>query len=140
MKHKLIFLIFGIYFGFVLSRVEASDFNLIYGMFTGADLKLAWVIITAIVVGYLGMRLLYALGNRTSGGQPVKVSLKPLRRMNIAGGLVFGLGWGLSGACPGTVLAQLGEGKVLAVFTVAGLILGTYLFALMRERWPELDR
>ena len=139
-KSKLIFLLFGIYFGFVLSRVEASDFNLIYGMFTGADLKLAWVIITAIVVGCLGMRLLYALGNRTSGGQQVKVSLKPLRRMNIAGGLVFGLGWGLSGACPGTVLAQLGEGKVLAVFTVAGLIMGTYLFAVMKERWPGMDR
>ena len=139
-KRKLIFLIFGIYFGFVLSRVEASDFNLIYGMFTGADLKLAWVIITAIVVGHLGMRLLYALGNRTSGGDQVKVSVKPLRWMNVAGGLIFGLGWGLSGACPGTVLAQLGEGKILAVFTVAGLILGTYLFAVMKERWPGMDR
>ena len=139
-KRKLIFLLFGIYFGFVLSRVEASDFNLIYGMFTGADLKLAWVIITAIVVGHVGMLLLYALGNRTSGGEQVKVSVKPLRWMNVAGGLVFGLGWGLSGACPGTVLAQLGEGKVLAVFTVVGLILGTYLFAVLKERWPGLDR
>ncbi len=139
MNRKLLFLLFGVCFGFVLSRVGASDFDLIYGMFIGAELKLAWVIITAIVVGHLGMRLLYYRGNKTFRGEPIKVDKKPLRWQNAAGGLIFGIGWGISGACPGTVLAQLGEGKVLALFTVAGLVLGTYLFALLMERWFDLE-
>ncbi len=139
MKRKLLFLFFGLCFGFALSRVGAADFDLIYGMFTGADLKLAWVMITAIAVGFLGMHLLQAGGMRTFGGEAIKVDKKPLSWKNAAGGLVFGLGWGISGACPGTVLAQLGEGKLLAFFTVAGLIAGTYLFALLVERWPRLS-
>ncbi len=139
MNRKLWFLFFGICFGFVLSRVGASDYNLIYGMFTGAELKLAWVIITAIVVGHLGMRLLSFRGNRTRQGDSITVDKKPLRWQNAAGGLIFGIGWGISGACPGTALAQLGEGKMLALFTVAGLVLGTYLFALLMERWFDLE-
>ncbi len=139
MKRKIIFLFFGICFGFALSRVGASDFDLIYGMFTGTELKLAWVMITAIVVGNIGMRLLHIRGNRTYNGEEIKVDKKPLSWRNAVGGLIFGLGWGSSGACPGTVLAQLGEGKILALFTVAGLILGTYLFALLIELNPRVD-
>jgi uncharacterized membrane protein YedE/YeeE len=51
-----------------------------------------------------------------------------VHRGNVFGGLLFGLGWGLSGSCPGTALVQLGSGQVIAAFTIAGIVLGNWLF------------
>ncbi len=132
------FLVFGILFGFALSRVGASEFDLIYNMFIGTDFKLVNVIMMAIVVGFLGMRLLQARGNKTRSGQALKISHKKLGRFSLWGAALFGLGWGMAGACPGTVLAQLGEGKIFAFFTFAGMIYGTYLYARLKEKTPEL--
>lgn len=134
MGRKLGLGLVGVVFGFALSRSGASEYNYIHSMFTGEDLHLAFLMATAIAVGAAGMFLLRRAGNRTYDGKPVKTKFKPLNWGNAVGGTIFGLGWGLAGACPGTVLAQLGEGKVLALFTVAGLLLGTYAYALMSGR------
>lgn len=139
MSRKLAFLGLGTYFGFVLSRVGASEYDLIYFMFTLEDLKLAWVIITAIITAGLVMKLLKALGSTGYKGREIDIKQKPLSPLNVVGGIVFGMGWAISGACPGTALAQVGEGKLLGLFTFAGLILGTYLYALLVEKNPELS-
>ena len=138
MSRKMGFLGFGILFGFTLSRVGASEFDLIFRMFTGEDLTLAWVIITAILVGFLGMRILQGQRRVTRSGEPLKISRKNLGRWSLWGAALFGLGWGMAGACPGTVLAQLGEGKIFGYFTFAGMIGGTYLYALLKEKTPGL--
>ncbi len=138
MNKKNCLLAFGIFFGFVLSRVGASDFNLIYGMFTGSDLKLAGVMITAIIVGAIGMQLVKRTNKPMKNGEPLKISQKKLGRYSLFGAAIFGLGWGLSGACPGTVLAQLGEGKVLGLFTFLGIICGTYIYGVLKEKNAEL--
>jgi uncharacterized membrane protein YedE/YeeE len=132
------YLLSGAAFGFALSLAGASEYDLIYGMFTGRDLTLAYLMAFAIAVGALGMRVLRARGNRTVDGRVIAVKQRPLTAMTALGGAIFGLGWGLTGACPGTVLAQLGEGKLLGLFTVAGLIVGTYVYALLVERYPQL--
>ncbi len=137
MGRNTTFLILGTVFGFTLSRVGASEYDLIYGMFTGTDLTLAWVMITAIIIGHFGMRLLNLAGGKTRRGEKVSVKAKPLKSITIVGGLIMGVGWGLSGACPGTVLAQLGEGKFIALGTIAGLVLGTYTYALLVERGSD---
>jgi len=139
-RRAIAYLLFGAFFGFALSRVNASHYDLIYGLFSGTDLKLAWVMATAIIVGGAGMVVLRALGNRTITGEPVKVHEKPLYWGNVAGGAIFGLGWALSGTCPGTLLAQVGEGAVYGLFTLAGIVGGTYLYAWLAERWPAIDR
>ncbi len=138
MGKKIGFLGFGTLFGFALSRVGASDFNLIFGMFTGQDLKLVWVILTAVVVGFIGMRVLRLRAKQTISGQPLKISYKKLGHWSLMGGALFGIGWGLAGACPGTVLAQLGEGKIFALFTFTGMIYGTYIYARLKENNTEL--
>lgn len=138
MKKKTGFLGFGLIFGFALSRVGASDFNLIFDMFVLDNLKLPGVMLTAIIVGFIGMRLLARQKAGTRSGEPLKISEKKLGKWGLAGALLFGLGWGMSGACPGTVLAQLGEGKLLGFATFAGMILGTYIYALLKERIAEL--
>lgn len=134
------FLLFGGLFGFFLSRVGASDYDLIYAMFALTDLTLAWVIMTAIVTAALGMRLLLSVRKCALNGQRISVKQKPLVWLNAAGGLVFGAGWAMSGACPGTVLAQIGEGKLLALATALGLVAGTYLYAVLSEKWPFLGK
>lgn len=138
MSKNLQYMIFGTIFGFVLSRVGASDYDLIFKMFTAEDLKLAYVIITAILTAGVSMRVLARFGMKGRGGAPINVSKKPLQmKKNIIGGTIFGLGWAISGACPGTVLAQVGEGKLLGLVTMFGMILGTFLYAVMAERQKE---
>ena len=131
MVKKTGFLLAGIFFGFVLSRSGASDYNYIYYMFTGENLKLALLMGTAIVVGAIGMMVLKALGNKDIRGGEIAINRKPLNKNTVIGGILFGVGWAVSGACPGTVLAQIGEGKVLGLFTFLGMLFGTYLYALM---------
>ncbi len=132
MKAKVLLL--GIVFGFTLTQVRASEYDMIYKMFIGTDLTIAWVILTAIVVGFLGMSILKLTGNTTVNGQKLEISRKPLRRGVLFGAALFGTGWGLSGACPGTVLAQIGSGRVLGLFTLAGMLLGTYAYALLMQK------
>ena len=137
MEKKLGLLLFGIVFGFTLSRVGASNYDLIVGMFTGRDLTLAWVMITAIIIGGLGMQVLKRYTQPVKSGEALKISHKKLGRFSLIGAAIFGVGWGISGACPGTVLAQLGEGKIYGLFTFLGMIGGTYLYALIKENRPE---
>lgn len=134
MNKNIKYLLFGIIFGFALSRVGASDYDLIFLMFAGENFKLAYVIITAIVVAAIGMRFLAAKGYKGYKGLEIDVKKKPLNKNTILGGIIFGTGWGISGACPGTVLAQVGEGKILGIVTMLGMILGTYVYALLIER------
>ena len=129
------YLLFGLIFGFTLSRVGASDFDMLHLMFRLENLKIAWVIITAIITAFFGMRILAMTGNRTYDGDKVKVSKKKLDwRNNVIGGVLFGIGWGMTGACPGTVLAQVGEGKLLGIISMAGMLLGTYVYAWLVEK------
>lgn len=138
MLRNIAFLGFGGIFGFALSRVEASNYDLIFNMFTGENLKLAWVILTAIVTAFIGIKVLFLTGGNGFNGQPIEVKKKSLSKFNIIGGMIFGIGWAISGACPGTVLAQIGEGKVFGFFTFAGMVYGTYLYALAVEKCPRI--
>ncbi|NCB41853.1 MAG: hypothetical protein EOM59_04460 [Clostridia bacterium] len=139
MKKNSKYLFFGIIFGFALSRVGASDYNLIFLMFAGEDFKLAYVILSAIVVAAIGMRVLAKKGYKGYKGLEIKVKKKPFNRNTVLGGIIFGIGWGISGACPGTVLAQVGEGKLLGIVSMLGMILGTYAYALLAEGKGKKD-
>lgn len=134
MIKKIGYLLAGLLFGFTLSRSGASEYNFIYYMFTGENLKLALLMGTAVVVGTIGMRLLKARGNKDVNGREIQINRKPLNKYTVIGGILFGIGWAVTGACPGTVLAQIGEGKILGVFTFAGMLFGTYLYALKNEK------
>lgn len=138
MGRKIGFLLAGVFFGFTLSRSGASDYNYIYHMFTGENLKLALLMGTAIIVAAIGMIILKALGNKDVKGKEIKINRKPLNKYTIIGGILFGIGWAVSGACPGTVLAQIGEGKVLGLVTFLGMLVGTYIYARTAEKNPRL--
>lgn len=133
MLKKIEYLLMGMFFGFTLSRSGASDYNFIYQMFTGQNLKLALLMGTAIIVGAIGMIILKAFGNRDIQGKAIRINRKPFNKYTVIGGILFGIGWAVSGACPGTVLVQLGEGKILGIMTFLGMICGTYIYAVIAE-------
>lgn len=118
---QLVFLACGAGFGFLLSRARATDFDAITDMFLLRDLHLMGVIGVAIATAAVGIALLRARGRQG------ELAPKPYHRLVFAGGLIFGVGWALSGTCPGTALAQVGEGRVYALVTVLGILAGTWL-------------
>ena len=132
-RYRPAFFAAGVYFGFILSRTGISDFRLIHGFFTGKDFTVGGVMLAAIITAYAGMRILRSR-KKTLDGQPLQIKHKKLHKYSLAGALLFGIGWGISGACPGTVLVQLGEGKVLALFTFSGMVAGTLLYASMKGK------
>jgi len=137
---KYILLFFGIVFGFILSRAGATTYDYYAKLFLFQDLQLLWVIMTAGGVGIVGILLFKALKARSLfGKKPIDFQGKQYIKTLIPGSVIFGLGWGLAGACPGTVLAMLGEGKLGALFTIAGVLLGTYLYGL-QQTWLEKSR
>lgn len=123
----LIFVASGALFGFLLSAARATDYSAIRGMFLLEDLHLFGVIGVAVATAALGLWLVRRAGARALGGASISLAPKPYHRAVFLGGIVFGVGWALSGTCPGTALAQLGEGKAYALATVLGIVGGTWL-------------
>jgi hypothetical protein len=126
----VVHLLLGALFGFLLVRIGASDFQLMQEMFLFKNMHLMGVIGLGIVVAFVGVRIIRKYGLRAAiDGRTIELKPKAFHRGTVYGGVVFGIGWALTGGCPGTILAQVGEGKLAAVFSLGGVILGTYLFA-----------
>jgi uncharacterized protein len=131
---KYVFLPLGALFGFLLSRAGATTYDFYAKLFLFENLQLVWVIGTAVVVGIPGLQLLKRAHARALlTGEPIEFRGKPMTRELPLGALMLGVGWGLSAACPGTVLTMIGEGKVSALFTVVGIILGTYAYGVWQD-------
>ena len=132
---KHLFLLFGTAFGFILSRAGATTYDFYAKLFLFEDFQLFWVIATAAAVGTIGVALLKKLKARSVlEGKTISFQGKPYKSSLMPGALLFGMGWGLAGACPGTALAMLGEGKLGALFTLGGIVLGTYLYGLQQNK------
>jgi len=132
---KYLFLPLGASFGFLLSRAGATTADYYAELFLFRDLQLMWVIGTAVIVGAPLLALLKRYRVRSLfDGAAIQFKPKPFTRGLVLGSLLLGVGWGLSAACPGTVLAMLGEGKLGAACTVLGIVLGTWLYGVWQDR------
>ncbi|HLG56034.1 MAG TPA: DUF6691 family protein [Vicinamibacterales bacterium] len=129
----LLYVALGTGFGFILSRSGAADYNFIQGMFLFTNLQLYGIIGAAVAVAAPGVWLIKRRG-RTVLGRKIEIELKPLHRGNIAGGVLFGVGWSLVGMCPGPILVNIGEGKVYALAALAGALAGAGLFGTIYQR------
>lgn len=132
----------GLAFGFLLQKGGAAKLNILIGQLLLQDWTVVKIMLTAIVVGMLGIYPLHQAAK-------VNLHLKPTRvGPNIVGGLVFGAGFALIGYCPGTAAAALGQGNWDVLFGMAGLVAGSYLYAessgwLKRsgfQKWGELGK
>jgi uncharacterized membrane protein YedE/YeeE len=131
---RIVFLGFGVVFGFLMSRAGATDFENYSGLFLLRDFTLLWVIVAAVATGILGMTLLRVFGSRAVlGAEALSFKAKPMTSGLVPGSLLFGFGWGLSGTCPGAAPAMLGEGRMIVLPTIVGILAGTYLFGVYRN-------
>ena len=122
-KQLVLGLVFGLIFGFLLQKGGVAKYHILLGVLLLEDFTVVKVMLTAIIVGCIGIFSLQAL-------ELVKLHVKPTRyAANIIGGLIFGVGFALIGYCPGTGAAALGQGNWDAISGIAGLMLGSYLFA-----------
>ncbi|MCC6237562.1 MAG: YeeE/YedE family protein [Dehalococcoidia bacterium] len=132
----LFYLALGLVFGLALSRSGAADYNYIQAMFLFQSFQLYGIIGTAVVLTAPGLYLLKRYG-RTVTGAPITIELKAMNRGTVVGGLLFGVGWSITGMCPGPILVNIGEGKVYALAALAGSLVGASLLGIS---YPRLSR
>ena len=124
-------LITGILFGFFLQKGRVLRYDKQIGALLLQDMTIVKFMLSHIAVAMVGVYFLYDMGI-------VKLSLKPMIvGAVVLGGLIFGLGWGLLGYCPGTSLGALGEGRTDAVWGIAGMLVGAGIYA---EAYPYLQK
>ena len=129
----LFYLVLGSVFGFALGPTDAADYNFIQGMFLFEEFQLYGIIGTAVVLTAPSLWLLKRRG-RTLTGEPLQIDLKPGHRGNVYGGILFGIGWSITGMCPGPILVNIGEGKLYALAALAGTLVGASAFGTLYPR------
>lgn len=128
-------LLFGIGFGFVLGWSRLTDYDVIHEMLLLHQFDVFLMMGAAVATAAVAARLLRALGARSLvGHEPIAWSVTRPARNHVIGGLLFGVGWAVSGTCPGPVAAQLGRGQLAALFTLAGIFFGVALFGYLKQR------
>lgn len=132
----LLYLVLGTIFGFVLSRSGAADYGFIQGMFLFTEFQLYGIIGVAVLITAPGLWLIKQRG-RTFFGQRLSIEMKAFHRGNVAGGVLFGIGWSMAGMCPGPILVNIGEGKIYALAALAGALVGAGLLGAL---YPALQR
>ena len=134
---NLKYLIVGIMFGIVFVKAEIISLFWIQEMFRLHSFHMYGVIGSAVVVGMLSVFLIKKFNIKTISGETVQFHPKKFQRGQIYGGLIFGLGWAITGACPGPLFAQIGSGFVAVLVTLLSAIAGTWVYGYFRDRLPN---
>jgi hypothetical protein len=133
----LIVLLLGAFFGVILTNGEVISWFRIQEMFRFDAFHMYGVIGSAIAVGALSMLLIRKLGVRTIKGEPIVVEKKQTGKGTVIGGLLFGAGWALTGACPGPLYALVGNGYPAFLLALLSAIAGAYVYGLVRGKLPH---
>ena len=128
---NLVFTLVGVFFGIVLYKGEVISWFRIQEMFRFQSFHMYGVIGAAIAVGALSTWLI----KRTTG--PNSISPKPMTKGTVVGGLMFGMGWALTGACPGPLYALVGSGVSVMLVTIAAALVGAWTYAMIRPKLPH---
>ncbi|MDF7818532.1 YeeE/YedE thiosulfate transporter family protein [Runella sp. MFBS21] len=134
---NLKYLIVGIMFGIVFVKAEIISWFRIQEMFRLHSFHMYGVIGSAVVVGMLSVFIIKKFNIKTISGETVQFHPKKFQRGQIYGGLIFGLGWAITGACPGPLFAQIGSGFVAVLLTLLSAIAGTWVYGYFRDRLPN---
>ena len=134
---KALSLLIGIYFGIVLVKSEVASWFRIQSMFRFEEAHMYLVIGSAVAVGIVSIQLIKMIGSRTITGDTIEFNNKPYQKGILIGGAIFGMGWAITGACPGPIYAQIGSGEYRALISLLGALLGAYLYARFESRLPH---
>ncbi len=131
---RVVFLILGTAFGYILIRAGVSSYDVIRDMFLLKSWHMYGVLGIAVPVSFVCVQLWKKIGAKPVLGGETDWSIEKVSKNQVIGGLISGAGWALTGACPGPALAILGYGLYSGAFIVLGIFLGTYVFALIESR------
>ncbi|MEX2591212.1 MAG: DUF6691 family protein [Anditalea sp.] len=135
--HNLKYLIVGVLFGIVFVKAEVISWYRIQEMFRFQSFHMYGVIGSAIAVGMLSVWLIKKFSIRTIHREAIEFHPKKFNKGQIYGGLIFGLGWAMTGACPGPLFAQIGTGATVISVTLLSAIAGTWIYGYYREKLPH---
>jgi uncharacterized membrane protein YedE/YeeE len=127
----------GLWFGILLIKAGVASWEKIRNMFALHEPDLFLIIGSAIFTGMTLLWLIRRFNLRTIDGHSPEIPPKKFHKGLIFGGLLFGMGWAITGACPGPVYAQIGAGEYMSLFTLAGAVAGTWLYSFLRPRLPH---
>jgi uncharacterized membrane protein YedE/YeeE len=131
------YLIVGILFGIVFVKAEIVSWFRIQEMFRFDSFHMYGVIGSAVLVGLISVQLIKRFKISTLNGESVDIPGKTFNKGQIYGGLLFGIGWAITGACPGPLFAQIGSGFLAIIITLLSAIAGTWTYGLLRSRLPH---
>lgn len=134
---NLKYLVVGVLFGIVFVKAEIISWFRIQEMFRLQSFHMYGVIGSAIAVGALSIFLIKKFNIKTLSGEKVEFHDKKFNKGNIYGALIFGLGWAVTGACPGPLFAQIGTGATLIAVTLLSAIAGTWVYGYFRDKLPH---
>lgn len=131
------YLIMGIVFGIILVKSEVISWFRIQEMFRLQSFHMYGVIGSAVVTGIISVWLIKRFNIKTISGEKIELPEKKFNKGQIYGGLVFGFGWAITGACPGPLFAQIGAGFSVIIVTLLSAVAGTWVYGLLREKLPH---
>ena len=134
---NLKFTIAGILFGIILVKSEVISWFRIQEMFRLQSFHMYGVIGSAIIVGIISVFIIKKFKIRSVDGEEIRFEPKKFNKGQIYGGLLFGFGWALTGACPGPLFAQIGTGATVIIVTLFSAIAGTWVYGYLREKLPH---
>ena len=131
------YLIIGIVFGIVFVKAEIISWFRIQEMFRLHSFHMYGVIGSAIVTGIISIQLIKRLKIKSMHGEDIVIPDKVFKKGQIYGGFIFGLGWALTGACPGPLFAQIGAGYTIVIFTLISALAGTWVYGKFADKLPN---
>lgn len=136
-KKNIIQLFLGLLFGIILTKSEVISWFRIQEMFRFQSFHMYGVIGSAIVIGIIGLQIIKRTKTKNIYGSVVSIGDKKWHWGTVFGGATFGLGWALTGACPGPLFALLGSGYWVFIIPILFAILGTYTYGKLRHKLPH---
>lgn len=134
---NLKYLFVGIIFGIVFIKGEIASWFRIQEMFRLESFFMYGVIATAVTVAATSIWIIKKFNIKTINGETITFEDKKFSKGQIYGGLVFGIGWAITGACPGPLFAQIGSGFVIVGITFLSAILGTWIYGYIQNKLPH---
>lgn len=134
---NLKYMLVGTIFGIVFVKAEIVSWFRIQEMFRLQSFFMYGVIGTAVIVGMISVFLIKKLNIKTLSGEKIIFHDKVFNKGNIYGALIFGLGWGITGACPGPLFAQIGSGFLAVGVTFLSAVAGTWVYGYFRDKLPH---
>lgn len=134
---NLKFLVTGVLFGVILTKSEVISWFRIQEMFRLQSFHMYGVIGSAVVTGAISVFLIKKFKLKTIAGEAIIIPSKTFNKGQIFGGLLFGAGWAMTGACPGPLFALIGSGATVILVTLFFAIAGTWVYGFLREKLPH---